>query len=402
MTAALESLIHQSTVLDIRSYEATAPTSPASSLRTTPIVRLPFRPSADANSTHAALSAYITSYGFLCLLLFTFLNMRMLSSPSLATAAGERLEPIIVFCCYSLCLMFVLLFFAYYFYRVMSGTMLRAKSVRDSDRVLVDAEWLQAQQTQHRQYELSRAVSVWSMVRSDPSVRSVLTVLLSLNYCLVFVWYGTRLSAVDLLVLALVSVALLIAAAAADELLAFLTAFALSDGLRPLITALVGCPAPYILSDGMLLATSQLVLCTVLYIAARVCTRPVALLLFSSTLHSRLLLVQPIDGALLTLLGCSLCSLTLHRMASQQSQSSELARAAADDSEDADDADISEELWRVRQFVCTAAVYALASNGWRCVHCLLGDELVPNVISLAALLMLGVREYKLRERHKQV
>jgi len=399
MTAALEAIqASQSTVLDIYSNDSTAHTS---SLPTPPVVGLPFRASANPNSIHAGLSAFLTSFGFLSLLLFTALNMRMLSSPSLSTAAGMQSDHIVLFCCYSLCLMLILLFFAYYIYRVMDGGMLRPKPVRNSDRVLLSGEWLDAQHAHRLQYERSSAVSVWSIVRGDQQVRLALTLLLSLYGCYSLVWQAARLPALDLLVLALLSGAAIAAAVVTANLLSCATAFTLGGWLQPLLNiALLGCPTLHTLSDGLLLAACQLLLCAVAAIAAYDSSDPVAALLFSAIFHCRLLFVSPTFDSLITFLACVLCSLTMRRIASQQPQPTASAQAAEVDSED--DADISEELWRVRQFVCMAAVYAVASNGWRCVHCLLGDGTVQDVTCVATLLLFGVREYKLRERHKQV
>ena len=402
MTAALELEAPHYTVLDVHPQHSTAAAaaSVSSSLRSSPTVSLPFRISVKPNSTHAALAAYITSYGFLCLLLFAGLNMRMLSSPSLSAAAGERSEHIVVFCCYSLGLMLALLFFAYYVYRVLSGGMLRARTVRASDRVLLDAEWWQGQQSRRLQYELSSAVSVWTTVRDDHAVRSVLQVLLSLYCCLTLLWRASQLSSWEAVVLVLASATLLTAAALTDDLFVCLAAFALSDWLQPVLDAfLLGCPVLDSVRHVLMLAAGQLTLCSIMYLAARLSSRPAALLLFSAIIHTRLLLVSPTPAALFIAVACSLCSFTLHRLASQQPHSA-AAMAGEDGSED--DADISDELWRARQFACMAAVYAVASNGWRCVHCWLGDGKWQDGTCVAVLVLLAVVEYKLRERHKKV
>ena len=402
MTAALEpAQAPQSTVLDIHTHDFTERTTLPPSFPTSPVIGLPFRASAHPSSTHAAISAYLTSFGFLSLLLYTGVNMRMLSSSALSTEAGGQTDVIVVFCCYSLCLMLSLLFFAYYIYRVMAGDMLRAKSVRDGDRVLLDAEWLHGQLAHRVQFERSEAVSVWSMVRSDQSVRIALTLLLALYCCLSLLRHATHLSTSDLLVLVSASGALMAVAALTDNFLACSTAFVLSDWLQPLLTtSLLGCPNLHTLSDGLLLATCQLLVCAIAVFAAFESTRPITALLFSSTFHCRLLLASHSYGTLLTFLACSLCSLTLHRMSSQQPQSTASLHAAADDNED--DADISEELWRARQIVCMTVVYTVASNSWRCVHCVLGAGAVQYVVFIAVLLLFGAREYKLRERHKQM
>ena len=398
MTAAVESPAPQSTILDIHTSDSTDSATAPPPVPAAAVLGLPFRASADPDSTHVALSAYLTSFGFLSLLLFAGLNMRMLSSPSLSTEAGERSEYVIVFCCYSLCLMLVLLFLASYLYCVMSGGLLRAKPVLDSDRVLLDGDWLHAQQTHRVRYERADAVSVWSIVRGDHSVRPMLTFLLSSYCCLVLVWRAASLSTVELLVLVLIGSAVMTAAALTNDMLACLIAFVVSDWLELLTLSLLHCPSLFALSEGLLLAACQLLLCILAYVAARVSSSPATALLFSSTFHSRLLLVSPSLSTLVTVAACIVCSLTLHRMA-RQPQSNEPTHTDADTE---DDADISEEIWRVRQFVCMSSVYAAASNGARCVYCLLGDGLVPRVLCVAALLLFAVREYKLRERHKQV
>ena len=400
MTAALEPQTPQSTILDIHPYYSTVHATPPPSLRARPIHGLPFRASADPNSTHAALSAYLGSFGFLCLLLFAFVNMRVLPSPALSTEAGERAEDIFVFCCYSLCLMLVLLFFAHYFHCVMSGGMLRAKPVRDSDRVLLDAEWMDAQQAHQLRYEQSTAVSVWSIVRNDRTARIVLTVLMSAYCCVWLVDRAVRASVPEMVVLVAASSALMTAAALTNDLLACSIAFVLSDWLQPLLSiSLLDCPTVHSLSDGLLLAACQSLLCVLVYVAARASTRLSTLLLFSFTVHFPLLLVSPTSATLLTFLSCVLCSLPLHRLSLHPQPTA--AVAVSSDEEADEDADISEELWRVKQFVWMSAVYGVASNGWRSVHCLLGDGLVQDVMWLAVLLLVGVREYKLRERHKQ-
>jgi len=198
-------------------------------------------------------------------------------------------------------------------------------------------------------------------------------------------------------VLLLVSGAAITVATLSHGLLACVFGFALSDWLAFLLTTLVGCPVLHSLSDGLLLVTCQLLLCVAAYIAARVSSRPVISLLFSSTFHSRLVLVSLSRGSLLSFVTCLLSSLPLHRMAAQQPHSN----AAMETADDSDDADISEEIWHVRQFVCMAAVYAVAANGWRCMNCLLGDGVMQDAAYCAALLVICILHYTSRERHKQ-
>ena len=402
MTAALELPPPPFTVLDIHTHGDAANSNPAASQLLSPTVGLPFRASVDANATHTALAAYLTSYGFLCLLLFAGLNMTVLSSPALSTRAGERADLIVAFCCYSLALMLFLLFLAYYVYCAMSGPMLRAKTVRDSDRVLLDGDWLHAQQRHQAKYEQASAVSVLSVVRSDQAVRSVLTALLSLYCCASLVWQATQLSSSQLLVLLSTSGALVVLAViTGQDVLPCLTAFALSDCLQPLLAAShFSCPAVHTVRDMLLLTSGQLLLCTLIYTAARASLRATSQLLFSATFHSRLLVLSPTPGVLLTLLSTALCSHALHRMA--RAQPPQVAALQAADEESEDDADVSEEVWRVKQYACMAAAYALAANGWRGVHCSMGPGAVQYAVYLAVLLLLCAREYKLRERHKQV